>query len=126
MCEFVVACSPGFVTRAESRKTPLVGGICEAVQCIFVDREKSQPPAGAQEGGFQSTADRIAERARNKWNHPEVKDTGPLVIFAEVCTTSTPRPAPVGVDVSSIFVLRGMSGRKLVMCSTCPMNLTPI
>ena len=53
---------------------------------MFVDREKSQPPAGAQEGGFRSTADRIAERAQKKWNNPDQNDEAPLVIFAEACT----------------------------------------
>lgn len=74
------------MTRVETKKTPIVGGVCEALQCLFVDREKSQPPAGAQEGGFRSTADRIAERAQKKWSNPDQNDEGPLVIFAEVCT----------------------------------------
>jgi hypothetical protein len=65
-----------------------VGGVCEAVNCIFVDREKSQPPAGAQEGGFQSTADRIAQRAQHKWKNPDSKESGPLVIFSEVRATN--------------------------------------
>lgn len=54
-----------FVTRAETAKTPIIGGICNALPCIYVRRAKKRAAAPASDeangahGGAQTGADPV-------------------------------------------------------------------
>lgn len=74
--------SAAYVTRAETRKTPIVGGVCDALPCIYVDRDKQHTPDSSHT--LRTTTDKIVERARLKWQDPKAR-LRPLAIFPEVC-----------------------------------------
>lgn len=79
--------SAAYVTRIETRKTPIVGGICDALPCIYVDRDKQETPDSSQ--ALRTTTDKIVERARMKWQNPKAR-LRPLAIFPEVCNGPFP------------------------------------
>jgi 1-acyl-sn-glycerol-3-phosphate acyltransferase len=72
--------SAAYVTRAETRSTPIIGGICDALPCIYVDRDRvanGEPPAG------RSTTDKLVERVLEKYTSPK-SPLRPLAVFPEV------------------------------------------
>eukprot|EP00892_Ulva_mutabilis_P012070 jgi/Ulvmu1/9235/UM005_0335.1 len=77
--------SAAYVTRAETSKTPIVGGVCDALPCIYVNREKQQTPDSSH--ALRTTTDKIVERARLKWQNPQAR-LRPLAIFPEGTTTN--------------------------------------
>ena len=80
-----------FVARIEQRTVPIIGGICDALPCVYVDREKGSdgvPPGGdtgsQTPGGQKSTTDKVVERINAKYADKKAP-LRPLCIFAEVC-----------------------------------------
>lgn len=79
-----------FVARVEQRSVPIIGGICDALPCVYVDREKgsnSAPsPSSASSSvasGAKSTTDKVVDRINAKYADKDAP-LRPLVIFAEV------------------------------------------
>lgn len=73
--------SAAYVTRLETSKTPIVGGVCDALPCIYVDRDKQHTPDSTHT--LRTTTDKIVERVRLKWQDPKARFR-PLAIFPEV------------------------------------------
>ncbi|KAK9868900.1 hypothetical protein WJX84_010033 [Apatococcus fuscideae] len=71
---------PSFVAKSGLRGVPLVGAICESMQCLFVERGRKQ---GATEGIADSLKQRMLLAASG-----QSPDARPVLIFAEGTTTN--------------------------------------
>lgn len=95
------------MTRIETSRTPIIGGICDALPCIYVDRNKG---GGSDNSGAStsasatpaalSTTDKLTARITAKHECPSAP-LRPVVAFVEVRPPPPPPP---------IFTLR-RSGR---------------
>ena len=81
-----------FVTRVETSRTPVIGGICDALPCIYVDRDKGGGGADAPVGS--STTAKLTARINVKHAQPSAP-LRPVVAFVEVrrAPSATARPA---------------------------------
>ncbi|KAK9833484.1 hypothetical protein WJX84_005452, partial [Apatococcus fuscideae] len=71
---------PSFVAKSGLRTVPLIGAICESMQCLFVER-------GRVEGPAQGIAGRLKSRMLLAASG-QAPDTRPVLIFAEGTTTN--------------------------------------
>lgn len=87
-----------FVTRVETRRTPAIGGICDALPCIYVDRQgggktiasgargrnwSGRAPEGATDEGGVTTTNKVVARVHSKTRDPRAA-LRPLCAFVEV------------------------------------------
>mmetsp|Transcript_10480 Transcript_10480/g.64134 ORF Transcript_10480/g.64134 Transcript_10480/m.64134 type:complete len:359 (-) Transcript_10480:3875-4951(-) len=84
---------PSFVSREETGRTPLVGGIARAMDCVFVRREKDSM-VGSDESGIVRGSEELARRAalRDRLVKDRASDVDvrvpPVVVFAEGTTSN--------------------------------------
>lgn len=84
---------PSFVSREETGRTPLVGGIARAMECVFVRREKVEG-SGIDPGNAVRASQELARRARLRAQMVEDGRSDvdvqapPVVVFAEGTTSN--------------------------------------
>eukprot|EP00894_Picocystis_sp_ML_P005127 jgi/Pico_ML_1/55644/g1303.t1 len=84
---------PSFVSREETGRTPLVGGIARAMECVFVRREKVDG-SGNDPGNAVRASQELARRARLRAQMVEDGradvdvQAPPVVVFAEGTTSN--------------------------------------
>lgn len=84
---------PSFVSREETGRTPLVGGIARAMDCVFVRREPGTKE-GSDASGIVRASEELARRAalRAQLVDDRVSDVDvrvpPVVVFAEGTTSN--------------------------------------